>query len=191
MSSSLMQVGLLSAGVIFLFGAAILTIIAARIASSGRAAKAEADIRLAASQELAAEVKRLAEKVEASIQYRDASLENAFMRHNDACAASMHQQMATRQPGGQLAGQMSGKGGHHDDDDDDHHKKHHAAMSGKGGHHDDDDDDHHKKQHAAGRSSMSGHGHDDDDDDHKKHHAANDEQPSLLARLFGRVRQAQ
>lgn len=166
MSASLFQVGLLSAGVIFLIGGAVLAIVAARIASAGRTARAEADIRLAVSQELASEVKRLAEKVEASIQYRDTSIENAFLRHNDACAASMHQQ-------------MSAKGGHHDDDDDDH-KKHH---SGKGGHHDDDDDDDHHKKHHSGKG---GH-HDDDDDDHKKHHAVNGEGPSLLARLFGRV----
>jgi hypothetical protein len=163
MSLSLFQVGLLSAGIIFLVGGAALAIFAARIASAGRIAKAEADIRLAASQELATEVKRLAEKVEASIQYRDSSIENAFLRHNDACAASMHQH-------------LSAKGGHHDDDDDDHHKKHHS-----GGHHDDDDD--HKKHH----SGKGGHHDDDDDDHHKKHHAVNGESPSLLARLFGRV----
>ncbi len=127
----------MSAGIIFLIGGAVLAIIAARIASVGRAAQAEADLRLAASQELAVEVKRLAEKVEYSMQSRDSSLENAFLRHNDACAASMQ---AT----------FGAKGGHHDDDDDDHHKKHHAALSGKGGHHDDDDDDHkHKKHHAT------------------------------------------
>ena len=148
MSSTLLQVGIVSAGVIFLLGGAVLAVVATRIASAGRAARADADIRLAASQELAAEVKRLAEKVEASLAARDASIENAFLRHNDACAASVQ-------------AQMSAKGGHHDDDDDDHHKKHH---SGKGGHHDDDDDDH-----------------------HKKHHAMNGENPSLLARLFGRV----
>ncbi|MEK7266471.1 MAG: hypothetical protein AAB227_10275 [Pseudomonadota bacterium] len=165
MSASVFQVGLLSAGVIFLLGGAALAIFAARIASASRTARAEADIRLAASQELATEVKRLAEKVEASIQYRDTSIENAFMRHNDACAASMHQQ-------------MSAKGGHHDDDDDDH-KKHHSA---KGGHHDDDDDDH--KKHHSGKG---GHHDDDDDDHHKKHHALNGETPSFMARLFGRV----
>jgi hypothetical protein len=151
MSSNLFEVGLLSAGIIFLIGGAALAIFAARIANAGRAAQAEADVRLAASQELAGEVKRLAEKVEMSLQSRDASIENAFLRHNDACAASMQ---AT----------FGGKGGHHDDDDD-HHKKHHAALSGKGGHHDDDDDDH----------------------KHTKHHQAEDQRPSLLARLFGRV----
>ena len=152
MSSTLLQVGIVSAGVIFLLGGAVLAVVATRIASAGRAARADADIRLAASQELAAEVKRLAEKVEASLAARDASIENAFLRHNDACAASVQ-------------AQMSAKGGHHDDDDDDDHHKHHARLSGKGGHHDDDDDD-----------------------DHHKHHAANDSQPSLLARLFGRAR---
>ena len=130
MSSTLLQVGIVSAGVIFLLGGAVLAVVATRIASAGRAARADADIRLAASQELAAEVKRLAEKVEASLAARDASIENAFLRHNDACAASVQ-------------AQMSAKGGHHDDDD---------------------------------------------DDDHHKHHAANDSQPSLLARLFGRAR---
>jgi hypothetical protein len=178
MSASLFQVGLLSAGVIFLFGGAALAFFAARVASSGRMAKAEADIRLAASQELAAEVKHLAEKVELSLQARDSALENAFLRHNDACAASVQSA-------------FSGKAGHHDDDDDDH-KKHHS-----GGHHDDDDDDHHKKHHSDGH-------HDDDDDDHhkKKHHVGgghlyNDgdlatgagaaKRPSLLARLLGRA----
>lgn len=133
MFSSIFQVGVLGAGFIFLVGGAALAVIAARIANAGRAARAEADIRLAASQDLAAEVKRLADKVELSLQARDASIENAFLRHNDACAASVQ-------------AQFSGKGGHHhddDDDDDDHHKKHHA-----GGHHDDDDDDH-KKHHSV------------------------------------------
>lgn len=141
MSPDLLSVGLVGAGVVFLIGAAVLTIVAARIASAGRIAKAEADIRLAASQELAGEVKRLAEKVEASLAARDASIENAFMRHNDACAASMQAQM-----GAQSGTPAKASGGHHDDDDDDdHHKKHHAAFSG----HDDDDDDDHHKHHAA------------------------------------------
>jgi hypothetical protein len=137
MSASVFQVGLLSAGVIFLIGGAVLAVIASRIASAGKAAQAEANVRLEASRELAAEVKRLAERVELSLQSRDASIENAFLRHNDACAASMQQA-------------LSAKGGRHDDDDDDHHhKKHHAALSGKGGHHDDDDGDHHHKKHHA------------------------------------------
>lgn len=162
MSTYLFEVALLSAGVVFLLGGAAFAYVAMRTSSAGRAARAEADIRLAASQELAAEVKRLAEKVELSLQARDLAIENAFLRHNDACAASVQ-------------AQFSGKGGHHDDDDDDHHKKHHS-----GGHHDDDDDDHHEKHHSGGH-------HDDDDDDHKKHHSANGAEPSLLARLFGRV----
>jgi hypothetical protein len=131
MSSTIFQVGVLSAGFIFLVGGAVLAVIAARIASAGRTARAEADIRLAASQELAAEVKRLADKVELSLQGRDASIENAFLRHNDACAASVQ-------------AQFSGKGGHgHDDDDDDDHKKHHSGGQ------DDDDDGDHKKHHSA------------------------------------------
>jgi hypothetical protein len=131
MSSTIFQVGVLSAGFIFLVGGAVLAVIAARIASAGRTARAEADIRLAASQELAAEVKRIADKVELSLQGRDASIENAFLRHNDACAASVQ-------------AQFSGKGGHgHDDDDDDDHKKHHSGGQ------DDDDDGDHKKHHSA------------------------------------------
>lgn len=174
MVTSVFEVGLLSAGIIFLIGGATLAVIAARIANAGRAAQAEADVRLAASQELASEVKRLAEKVEISLQSRDASIENAFLRHNDACAASMQ---AT----------FGAKGGHHDDDDDDDHKKHHAAYAGKGGHHDDDDDDHHHKKHHAAHSGKGGHHDDDDDDHHKKHHAGEGERPSLLSRLFGRA----
>lgn len=176
MSMSVFQIGLLTAGLLFLIGGAVLAVIASRIAAAGRAAQTEADIRLAASQELAVEVKRLAEKVEQSLAARDAAIENAFLRHNDACMASVQSTLATRASGGH---------GHDDDDDDDHHKKHHAAMSG--GHHDDDDDDDHKhkKHHAA---SLSGHDDDDDDDHHKKHHAANDEagRPSFFARLFRR-----
>lgn len=164
MSTSLFQVGLLSAGVIFLFVGGALAFVAARVASSGRAAKAEADIRLAASQELAAEVKHLAEKVGLSLQARDAALENAFLRHNDACAASVHSA-------------FSGKGGHHDDDDDDHHKKHHS-----GGHHDDDDDDHHKKHHSAGGGHLF-----DDADDRGLSQGVAEKRPSLLARLLGRA----
>lgn len=175
MSMSVFQIGLLTAGLVFLIGGAVLAVIASRIAASGRAAQAEADIRLAASQELAVEVKRLAEKVEQSLAARDAAIENAFLRHNDACMASVQSTMAAKASGGH---------GHDDDDDDDHHHKNHqAAMSG--GHHDDDDDDHHKKKHAA---MSGGHHDDDDDDDHKKHHAANDEvgRPSFFARLFRR-----
>ncbi|MFN0024647.1 MAG: hypothetical protein ACKVS5_12215 [Parvularculaceae bacterium] len=171
MSVSVFQIGLMTAGLVFLIGGAVLAVIASRIAAAGRVAQGEADIRLAASQELATEVKRLAEKVEQSLAARDTAIENAFLRHNDACMASVQSTIKTR-----------ASGGHGHDDDDDDHKKHHSGGHG----HDDDDDDHHKKKHAA---SMSGHGHDDDDDDdhHKKHHAANDhERPSFLARLFRR-----
>ena len=96
MSGSLLQVGLLGAGVIFVIVGAALAVYAARLASAGRAAKAEADIRLAASHELAAEVKRLAEKVEQSLEARDAAIENAFLRHNEACAASMQSAFSAR-----------------------------------------------------------------------------------------------
>ncbi len=117
MSTSFLEVGLLSAGVIFLIGGAALAFVAARIASAGKAAKAEADIRLAASQELAAEVKRLAEKVELAMQARDASIENAFFKHNDACAASMQATMAA-----------AASHDHHDDDGDDHESQHSAVS---------------------------------------------------------------
>lgn len=171
MSMSVFQIGLLTAGLVFLIGGAALAVIASRIVSAGRAAQAEADIRLAASQELAVEVKRLAEKVEQSLAARDAAIENAFLRHNDACMASVQSSMAAQASGG------------HDDDNDHKHEKRH---SGEHGHDDDDDDDHKDKKHHA--ASLSGHGHDDDDDDHKKHHAANDEvgRPSFFARLFRR-----
>ncbi|HBK93191.1 MAG TPA: hypothetical protein DDZ68_16135 [Parvularcula sp.] len=171
MSMSVFQIGLLTAGLVFLIGGAVLAVIASRIAAAGRAAQTEADIRLAASQELAVEVKRLAEKVEASLAARDAAIENAFLRHNDACMASVQSSLAARASGGHG----------HDDDDDDDHKKHHSDGQGH-----DDDDHKHKKHHA---SSLSGHDDDDDDDDHhKKHHAANDEvgRPSFFARLFRR-----
>lgn len=168
MSMSVFQIGLLTAGVVFLVGGAVLAVIASRIAAAGRAAQTEADIRLAASQELAVEVKRLAEKVEQSLAARDAAIENAFLRHNDACMASVQSSLAAQPAGGCKHGEASGahlSGGHHDDDDDDDHK--------------------HEKHHSA---SLSGHDHDDDDDDHKKHHAANDDagRPSFFARLFRR-----
>jgi hypothetical protein len=137
MSMSVFQIGLLTAGLVFLIGGAALAVIASRIAAAGRAAQTEADIRL------------------------------AFLRHNDACMASVQSTLAAHTPAGCSHGETANthlSGGHHDDDDDDdHHKKHHSLMSG--GHHDDDDDD-----------------------DHKKHHAANDEagRPSFFARLFRR-----
>lgn len=167
MSMSIFQIGLLTAGLVFLIGGAVLAVVASRIAAAGRAAQADADIRLAASQELAIEVKRLAEKVEQSLAARDAAIENAFLRHNDACMASVQSTLATHGACGAGHGQA-------------------AEASLSDGHHDDDDDDDHKKHHAA---SLSGHDDDDDDDDHhKKHHAANDEagRPSFLARLFRR-----
>jgi hypothetical protein len=162
---SVFQVGLMSVGIVFLIGGAALAVIAARIAAAGRAAQAEASLRLEASQQLATEVKRLADKVEMSLHSRDSALENAFLRHNDACAASMEATFGPRK--------LSGH-------DDDHHKKHHSAELK---HHDDDDDAHHKKHHSA--SSLKHHD-DDDDDHHKKHHAADEPKPSILARLFGR-----
>jgi hypothetical protein len=157
-----LQFGMLGAGVVFLVVGGALALVGVRVANSGRAAQAEAESRLAAAQSLASDVRRLTEKVEASMASRDAAIEQAFMRHNDACAASMRAQLSP----------------HHDDDDDDHHKHHSASMSP---HHDDDDDDHHK-HHAA---SLSPH---DDDDDHKKHHAGGEtaEKRSFLARLFNR-----
>jgi hypothetical protein len=160
---SVFQVGLMSVGIVFLIGGAALAVIAARIAAAGRAAQAEASLRLEASQQLATEVKRLADKVEMSLHSRDSALENAFLRHNDACAASMEATFGPRK--------LSGH-------DDDHHKKHHSAELK---HHDDDDDAHHKKHHSA--SSLKHH---DDDDHHKKQHAADEPKPSILARLFGR-----
>lgn len=172
MSMSVFQVGLMSVGIVFLIGGAALAVIAARIAAAGRAAQAEASLRLEASQQLATEVKRLADKVEMSLHSRDSALENAFLRHNDACAASMEATFGPRK-----------LSGHGHDDDDDHHKKHHSAELK---HHDDDDDDHHhKNKHHAG-SSLKHHDDDDDDDHHKKHHAADEPKPSILARLFGR-----
>lgn len=96
MSGSLLQVGLLGVGVVFVIVGAALAVYAARLASAGRAAMAEADIRLAASHELAAAVKRLAEKVEQSLEARDAAIENAFLRHNDACAASVQSAFGER-----------------------------------------------------------------------------------------------
>ena len=160
MSAEILPLGLLGAGVAFLIAGIVLAIIASRIASSGRAARAESEIRLAASQELAAEVKRLAEKVEASLQQRDTAIENAFLRHNDACAASMRAQMS---------------GGHDDDDDDEHHHHHAAERAAPAG---------------AGSDLSGDLHEDDDDDHHHHHHSAEEETPSLLARLFGRGRKA-
>ncbi len=104
MSMSVFQIGLLTAGLLFLIGGAVLAVIAARIAAAGRAAQAEAGIRLAASQELAIEVKRLAEKVEQSLAARDAAIENAFLRHNDACMASVQSTIAAHSAGGCVHG---------------------------------------------------------------------------------------
>lgn len=169
MSISVFQIGLLAAGVVFLIAGAALAVFAARTAAAGRAAQAEAVIRLAASQELAVEVKRLAEKVEQSLAARDAAIENAFLRHNDACMASVQSTMAAQSPAGCSHGEAAGarfSGGHHDDDDDDDHKKHHSAMSGGHGHDDDDDDDDHHKKHRASDGDA--------------------ERSSFLARLFRR-----
>lgn len=138
MSMSIFQIGLLTAGLVFLIGGAVLAVVASRIAAAGRAAQADADVRLAASQELAIEVKRLAEKVEQSLAARDAAIENAFLRHNDACMASVQSTLTTHGACGAGHGQAaeaSLSDGHHDDDDDDdddHHKKHHAANDEAG-----------------------------------------------------------
>lgn len=132
MSLSVLQTGLLAAGFAFLVGGSVLAVIAARIAAAGRAAQAEAAIRLAASEQLAVEVKRLAEKVEQSLAARDAAIENAFLRHNDACMASVQSTLAAQTSGacahgGGASAQFSGD--HHDDEDDgDHHKKSHGAA---------------------------------------------------------------
>jgi len=159
-----LQFGVLGAGFFFLVAGAALALFGVRVANAGRAAQADADARLAAAATLADDVRRLTEKVEASMASRDAALETAFLRHNDACAASMRAQLSS-----------------HGEDDDDDHKKHHAAALSP--HHDDEDDDH-KKHHSASLSPD----HDDDDDDHKKHHADDGgrEKRSFLARLFAR-----
>jgi hypothetical protein len=159
-----LQFGMLGAGAVFLVVGGALALIGVRVANSGRAAQADAEARLVAAQSLASDVRRLTEKVEASMASRDAAIEQAFMRHNDACAASMRAQLSP----------------HHDDDDDDHHKHHSASMSA---HHDDVEEDH-QEHHAA---SLSPH-HDDDDDDHKKHHAVGEttEKRSFFARMFNR-----
>jgi len=138
MSFSVFQFGLLVAGIVFLIGGAALAVVAARISAAGRLALAEAESRLAVSQEYAAEVRRLVEKVEQALAARDAAVENAFLRHNEACMASVNASMTAKA--------SDGHGHGHDDDDDDDHKKHHASMSGG---HEDDDDDEHKKHHAA------------------------------------------
>lgn len=130
MSMSVLQTGLLAAGFVFLIGGSVLAVLAARIAAAGRAAQAEAAIRLAASEALAVEVKRLAEKVEQSLTANNAALENAFLRHNEACMASVQSTLAAQPSGacnhGDAAAHLSG-GDHDDDDDDDHHSNHHAA----------------------------------------------------------------
>lgn len=156
MSLSVFQFGLFAAGIVFLIGGATLAFFAARISVAGRTALAEAESRLAASEEYAAEVRRLVEKVEQSLAARDAAVENAFLRHNEACMASVNASMAAKA--------SDGHGHGHDDDDDDDHKKHHSSMS-DGHHDDDDDDDDHKKHHAA------------NDEAHR---------PSFFARLFRR-----
>lgn len=198
------QYGVLGAGFLFFLGAGALAVAAARLSNAGRSARAEADARLDATRELAVDVKRLAERVELSMRERDAAIENAFLRHNDACAASMAQTHRSASGHGHDDDDDHHKkhhsGGHgHDDDDDHHHKKHHKGGHGhdddddhkkhhKSGHgHDDDDDHHHKKHHKGGhghdddddhkKHHSGGHGH-DDDDDHKKHHG-------FFARMFG------
>ncbi len=126
MSISMLQAGLLAAGLVFLIGGSVFAVLAARIAAAGRAAQADAAIRLAASEELAVAVKRLAEKVEQSLAARDAAIENAFLRHNDACMASVQTSLAA-QPAvacahnGDATTQLTGD--HHDADD-------HRAMIG-------------------------------------------------------------
>jgi hypothetical protein len=171
MSMSVFQTGLLTAGLLFLVGGAVLAVIASRLAAAARTARADADIRLAASQELAVEVKRLAEKVEQSLAARDGAIENAFLRHNDACMASVQSTLATHASGGH--------GHDDDDDDDDHHKKHHAVTRGSGHDDDDDDDDHHKKHHAVTGGSGG---------ENRQHAAAGIEKdrPSFFARVFRR-----
>lgn len=140
MALTVFQTGLLAAGMLFLIGGAVLAVIAARIAAAGRAAQAEADIRLAASQELAVEVKRLAEKVEQSLAARDAAIENAFLRHNEACMASVqatHGACAAGhapEQGGELANarldgaaEDTSMNRHHEDAGSDGLRTHHAA----------------------------------------------------------------
>ncbi|MFN3959748.1 MAG: hypothetical protein ACK4NP_07535 [Parvularculaceae bacterium] len=129
MSLSVVQFGLLAAGTVFLAGGAVLAILAARLAAAGRAALAEADARLAASQELAAEVKHLGEKIEQLLAARDAAFESAFLRHNEACMASMQSALAAQGACAHgTADEPRLSGGHHDDEDDDDHQKGNAAR---------------------------------------------------------------
>jgi hypothetical protein len=131
MSMSVFQISLLTAGLVFLIGGAVLAVIASRIAAAGRTAQIEAEIRLASSQELAAEVKRLVEKVELSLVARDAAIENAFLRHNDACMASVQSTLASHGTGGcthHETGSTQFSGGPHDENGvDAQHEIHNAA----------------------------------------------------------------
>jgi len=108
MSFSLVDVALLSGGAVVLFIGIVLSIIGARAANAGRALQADAEARLAATNELAADVKRLIEKVEQSMDQRDAAIEKALAagraRHGPAGGAYANRAHAGRPAGYGLRG---------------------------------------------------------------------------------------
>jgi hypothetical protein len=131
--------------------AGVFVVKALQLGQSAKLAKAEAEAKLSAARDLAEEVKRLRAQVEEAVLHHNGAVANAFLMHNEACAATRQRANAAL------------KGGH----DDDHHHKHHAAEASLKGGHDDDEEHHH--HHAAEPSLMGDH---DDEDDHHKHHAA-------------------
>ncbi|MEZ5920787.1 MAG: hypothetical protein R3C60_05490 [Parvularculaceae bacterium] len=152
MSLPLVDVALLSGGAVVLFIGVVLSIIGARAANAGRALQKDAEARLAATNELAADVKRLIEKVEQSMDQRDAAIEKAFAggRANPAPATRMSEEAEAalpadehndngRRPRADLGhlfdreeqGIEASADDYHDDGEHDDHCKTHDAESGK------------------------------------------------------------
>ena len=65
-----------------------LAVAAIRFSAEGRIARAEAEAKLSAARELSAEVSRLRAQVEEAVLHHNSAVTNAFLMHNDACAAT-------------------------------------------------------------------------------------------------------
>jgi len=163
MSFSLVDVALLSGGAVVLFIGVVLSIIGARAANAGRALQADAEARLAATNELAADVKRLIEKVEQSMDQRDAAIEKALAggRAEPAPAARIIETAQAALPA---------------DEQNDNGPSPHADL----GHLFD-------REEQDVEASANDHRNEDEYDDHDKTHDAQGGKRSFFSRLFRRA----
>jgi hypothetical protein len=113
-----------------------LVVQSAKSARAAEFARAEAETKFAAAENLAEEVRRMRSEFELAAREHEGAIQKALHEHNASCAASHAAQASPLQSGEPVVQTASLSGDHdHDDDDDDHKKKPHKKHSA------DEDDD--------------------------------------------------